>query len=286
MQQVAGMLIQILVVGALITFISDSNTFINMHRNILADIIYGTEYLQGLDTKEINNIWRKVSKVMFNDKFGAIHDQVLSNIVDTYMPQDQISYYKDYKTNIKMEWSPENGNFIIEDRVDIFNLIADREEKFDFIQKHSFHVGNITEGDDSNQYSIHWSITINGIQYNESEIDGTTNPYFTKRLDNGHCVIEFKKELQGSCQYEVIKKQTKRYNIKEDGYIGFKAKYLTDSLNLSLTLPSGLKPCMIERGTKNKFIEIDEASLWIYQYNGLILPEQGYIIILEKQDKS
>ena len=82
----------------------------------------------------------------------------------------------------------------------------------------------------------------------------------------------------------MIKKiSTPIYNINEDYYIGFRAKYIVNRLRVCLDYPDDIDVIFTCRGTQLDFEDVNNSKRRIEKkYKGIILPRQGYIFALQK----
>lgn len=94
---------------------------------------------------------------------------------------------------------------------------------------------------------------------------------------------EQKVKLKGSIKYEIRYIREKTYNINEDYYIGFRAKYIVNKLRVCLDLPDDIDAIFTCRGTQSDFEDVKNSKRRIEKkYKSIILPRQGYIFALRK----
>lgn len=257
----------VLVIGVILGYLSNAAQFLGVFKQDLQDIIYGKDFIA--QRKDITPLWETVSKQLFQNKFPIIHKDFLK-VINGYFPKNEVSYYNDYETNTTIEWVSQNDGLIrVTDSVS-FELIADSKSEFKYPLKTWTKVVNrecyenkITE------------ITVNG------ETPDVEDVKEYKEKDN--ICHEQKIKLQGSTKYEIKYIREKTYNINEDYYIGFRAKYIVNRLRVCLDYPENIDAIFICRGTQLDFEDVKCSSGRIEKkYKSIILPRQGYIFALRK----
>lgn len=256
----------VLVIGVVLGYLSNAAQFLGVFKRDLQDIVYGKEFLK--KRKDIAPLWETVSLQMFKEKFPAIHKDFLK-VIQRYFPNDEVSYYNDYEINITIEWSDDNKTKIkVVDNVS-FKLIAESENEFYYPLKSWLHVGN-----DSYHNHID-SFTVNGV----SPDLGQCHTY----KEGEDICHEHRISLKGSTKYIIKYTRTKIYDITEDFYIGFRAKYIVNRLRVCLDHPDDIDVIFTCRGTQEDFEDVKKSKRCIEKkYEGVILPRQGYIFVIKK----
>ena len=92
-----------------------------------------------------------------------------------------------------------------------------------------------------------------------------------------------RKELYGCTEYRIQQTLNQKYNLKEDNFLGFRARWLVNDMRIQLFHPADMKILFVNRATANGFeVNNDRETFKEYEYKGLILKHQGYIIILNR----
>lgn len=263
----------ILIVGVLVGFITSSAQFFGVFKDELEKIIYDSKFLN--KRSDISNIWINVSKALFKSKFPEVSKELLDVIKGQYLPLNDVSYYSDYETRTTIDWYNKEKRIIevVTDRE--FKLIAYCRDKFNF--------------------SLSGSINIEGL--NDAEYLSTVTDYRVNNKaakvvkDNTSCndnIFSHKVEieLKGELEYNITKKITKRYCLDKDYFIAFKAKYIIKNFRLQVfnKISNDLELNFIERGVLNEFKNIKKDKDYLEkQYKGLILPKQGYVLIMKEK---
>lgn len=257
----------VFVIGVILGYLSNAAQFLGIFKQDLQDIIYGKEFL--MQRKVLTPLWETVSKQMFKNKFPSIHKELLRTIKG-YFPENEVSFYNDYESHITIEWVDSfKGIVRVTDSIS-FELIADSTHKFEYpfktwtrVKENSIYQNKFTE------------LTVNGV---EPSILGNR-----EYQDNGAICHEQKVLLKGATKYEIRYKREKIYNINEDYYIGFRAKYIVNRLRVCLDYPDDIDVIFTCRGTQLDFEDVNNSKRRIEKkYKGIILPRQGYIFALQK----
>ena len=269
-QKVCYKIGEILIVGVIIGWVSTTAHFLQLFKKELEDIIYGRDFLKNRD--DIKKLWKEVSKQLFKDKFPDIHKDFLDVMVN-YFPQEEISYYNNYDVNLTIAWENKDQKLIkVIDSVK-FELVAASKKRFTYPLK------TWTNVKDKKTYSnIITEFTVNG-----------EKPKFKEKpdyVDNGNICNERLVELKGNTVYELQYIREKIYNIEDDHYIGFQAKYIVNGLKVSIEYPEDIDVQFVQRGTQHRFEDRPHAARnhiekW---YKGIILPQQGYIFALQQKN--
>ena len=257
------------ITGVLLGIIMSHRQLKSFYQNELGELIFGHKFLRA--RTDIADVWRRVSNTLFCSKFPAINDKLLDIVSKTYLSSEMVTYYDDYENIIKIEWDSQNPDFIIVTDEASFRLIADSEKEFPFSQDHWAGVG---DNADANEY---YSTMYASVDYKpHEEIKGA--------IVDGKLHTKWETKLSGSKEYHITKKATKRYNFAKDYYLGFRAKYITNNLKTTIIHPDDMDVICIERGTQYDFkCDYFTPTCCEFQYKGLILPRQGYVIILNKK---
>ena len=263
----------VLVIGVVLGFITNAAQFIGIFKQDLQDIIYGKEFIK--QRKDIYPLWENISKELFKNKFPIIHKELLKAIND-YLPKDEVSYYSDYEAHTTIEWINRDLGIIKLTDIISFDLISDTDKEIHYPIK-TWTISNSTEQNYKNEIT---SITVNGLC-----ADNQVNKKREFRDDDSIC-LEQELVLCGSTKYTIKYTRVKEYNIREDYYIGFRAKYIVKDLRVSLDIPDDLEATFVCRGTQKDFENINKTKKRIEKrYRGIVLPRQGYIFVLEEKKK-
>lgn len=263
----------VLIIGVVVGYLTGVAQWSGIFKKEIQDIIYGKEFLN--KRNDIESLWYNVTKQMFKFKFADIHKDLLATLRNTLPGEDDISYYEDYDADTKVEWvDPKSGLIKSIDTFAMY-IVAESDKAFSYPIK-SWTIAN--EQSSKTDYKETLNVCLDGITLN--------NLKSTQTRDGNEICSETNIPLQGKKRYFLQYTREKTYNINEDYYIGFKAKYLTKNLKVSLELPEDIEAVFIERGTSDEFKNVKNSKNHIKKvYKGVIFPKQGYIFALKRNLK-
>ena len=257
----------VLVIGVILGYLSNAAQFLGIFKKDLHDIIYSKEFLG--KRKDLDQIWENISKEMFKNKFPPIHKELL-HAINNYFPDDAVSYYHNYDIDTTIEWIDKpSGKIKVTDDIS-FDLIADSEEKFE----HPFKTWSIINDLDKCNTVIKTLLVNN----KEPKVISTES-----YLEDDCVCHKTTIELSGSKRYSIRFSREKIYNINEDFYLGFRARYIVNDLKVSLEHPEDIAAIFTCRGTQKDFEDFKNQNKKRIskRYKGIILPRQGYIFALK-----
>ena len=268
-REIAIKIADVLLIGAVLGFLTNAAQFLGIFKSELQDIIYGKDFLE--KRKDINQVWDNISKIMFRNKFPIIHKDLLRT-VKTYFPKDEVSYYNEYEIQTSIEWADRANSIIKVTDVVSFELIAESKAKFEYPLKT-------------------WAVLKPGEEYPKTRLELTVNGSAPKEIidkgitrdtDMNYCK-EQRVVLKGATKYNIKYTRVKTYNMNEDYYLGLRAKYIINNLRVSIELPDGIAAQFVCRGTQKDFEDVNNREKRIEKkYKGIVLPRQGYIFALRK----
>ena len=263
----------VIVMSALVSFLIDSVEFMGVFKRALEDIIYDSKFLR--KRKDIEEIWVKVSKELFKSKFPQISTQLMMAVKNYYSPDEnlKLNYYNDYRNVYTVKYDEQNHDFIHVESKSSYILKVEDEKEFEFPMRYWTCVN---EGEQETVEAAMGSITVNGNNVNDI---GTPE----KTYEKGTVCYNFKLKLKGCTEYRIQQTLNQKYNLKEDNFLGFRARWLVNDMRIQLFHPADMKILFVNRATANGFeVNNDRETFKEYEYKGLILKHQGYIIILNR----
>lgn len=262
----------LLLASVLFSFLTSCVEYIGIFRKNLSEIVYSSDYL--IKRKDIEEIWERVSKVMFHSVFPNLHRQLFDTIKNTYFPQDGVAYYENARCVYNIRYTDEGReNVIITQEIE-FEIIAIDENEFPFT------IWNSARARNDGEFQIRVA---------SCKIDGKdmTSSCVVTRLesDSGKQDNQITVKLKSRKRYNFQQVIEKRYNIRYDNTIGYKAKWLVNNMRVQVFHPDDLRIEFIDRGTTSNFRELKRTDNFLeYEFKGLILRRQGYLLILNKDE--
>lgn len=229
------------IVGGVFGVLLKSFQFMEIYKKELIDIIYEGKYLR--NRKDLAEIWERVSKIMFENKFQGISGNVTNDVKTVYFPTNQVLYYDEYTQETKIK------------------LIEPGKDKIEATQTSSFYVHAV---------SLKSKITLpfkNSIPYKEStkndcsytlkqlKIDGEPQEVlFTSDFDDTNKLVStYNVVLEGSLKYKIDIEVAYSYNLRDDPFIGFQKDFIINGFTLKLHFEHPLELLLMESGTLSTF---------------------------------
>lgn len=258
----------VLIIGVVVGYLTSVAQWSGIFKKEIQDIVFGKEFLN--KRNDIENIWHNVTKQMFKFKFADIHRDMLSALREILPKEDDISYYEDYDADTKVEWVNREQGLIKSIDTFAMYIVAESEKEF------SFPIKSWTITGDEQNGKIKQTINVSVDSKAMKDLKTTT-----KREGDEIC-SETLIPLKGKKRYFLQYTREKIYNINEDYYIAYRAKYITKNLKVSLELPDDIEALFVERGTTDEFLNVKNSKHHIKKsYKGVIFPKQGYIFALK-----
>lgn len=263
----------ILLISSLLSFLTNTAEYLGVFKKALEEIIYDYKFLK--NRNDIEDVWKNVSKILFKSKFPQISDALLKTVQKNYITDKEVSYYSNYRNlyEIKID-EDDNECFIIQNEVS-FVLKTDTKDEFVFPMNNWL----CAKEEDLEQTDHPFKeISVNG---KKIEIDT-----IQKKYENGMVNFSCEIKLSGSFEYKIKQCLEKRLLYKQDNYLAFRAKWLVNNMTVQLFYPKEISIHFICRGTSEDFNLVKKREGYLeYEYKGLILRRQGYVIILNRFDK-
>lgn len=264
---------EIFLVSFLVGYISTATQFLGLVKKELENVIYAKQFLD--KRTDLVEIWERVSKSMFKDKFKDIHKKYLELIKD-YLPSNEVSYYNNYTVETKIEWEDKDKGMIKVTDLFSFQLKAETSKGFDYPIK-TWPFCPFQDEDALKVLDLH----VDSAPVEVQRVD----PKKYKE-DPNKCTI-YEVTLQDKQSYNLRYKREQVYSVFDDNFIAFKALYIVNNLTVSLSHPEDINVKFIPRGTNHDFECHQETSTYIKNvYDGILLPKQGYVFILQPDTRN
>lgn len=269
---------QTALVSVLFTVISKSSFFLDFFSDILEDIIYSSGHVTHRDDKEA--IWERITKCLFTSKVPGLHDEISKTIKDTYIPDSKISYYNNYRQLIDIVWVDREKKMLKTIDRFTFDLHTNDKERFCF-ERDNWIPKEKTEDYDARRKVT--SYIVNGEDKTSFLKERLLGDESDEQIVGTDC---YKVEvwLEGSTKYHIEQTTERTFCLDDDCYSGFKARWIVNDMDVRVSHPNDLDVKYISRGTADSFniVKNDTNSLDI-EYKGLILQNQGYILLFTEK---
>lgn len=260
----------ILLVGGVVGFLTSAAQWKGIIVQELTNIVYGKELLS--KRSDLKAIWENVTKQLFKNKFKHIHRDILDSI-SHYLPttDNEICYYDNFTEDISVTWEDKDACIVKTTEIMSFDIIAESEAEVDYTVRSKTVINpQIGKPEDCVRHTIH----LNEQEYTQAVTNHERSGIFV--------VMNTSLQLKGSKKYHFKFTIEKKYNLKEDFTIAYKAKRYIHNMHVSLLLDEGISAEFIERGEYEPFCEVKKTKQnIIMDHSGVILPHQGFIFALK-----
>lgn len=255
---------ELLIIGVLFSFVANAGLFSKVFNTELQNIIYGKDFIGNRADLEV--VWGNLSQELCRNKFKNISADLL-NAIKSYFPADAVSYFDNYNLDLRVEWVDKRSGQVRVTQDLHTRIIAESTARFPSPFKATTPKG------------CNCDVKVTKLTVNGKIADQATNTDFTEA---GETVYKHEILLEGNTQYDIHFVRERTYSIYQDNYIGFRASHIINGMTVRLTLPEGISAEYLSRGTLSEFTDLRNTENCIEkQYDGIILPNQGYIFILK-----
>jgi len=253
--------------------IAKSSLFIGIFQDILEKIIWSKEFLR--TRRDLRKIWGNVSRILYEEKFIDISEEIEQVIMDKYFPIGH-SYYYD-KFNFIVEMGIDQADCITYNEVITFTA-KPSTENVEFDYGFSSTIPKIAGG---NIEFIVKKVSINGKALNVNNYLSIDNSKITEEIHNFTC------KLKGEKKYDVVVERHKKIPYQTNQSKVYYAKCIYKGFTFQIRYPDSISVSFQEMGTVEKFVKISENTqngftLLIMHYPGIIFPKQGIVCFFHK----
>jgi hypothetical protein len=259
------------IAGGIFALLLKTIQFWGIFKEELLKIIYETKYLE--NRNDLPEIWERVSKVMFKNKFPTISKVITNDVRNIYFPGEHVLYYDNYKQTLEIE-------------------LIDPEKSIIKVTQHSEYQVH------PNDRSKFTHKTVNTIRFNESyeevyikaasyKVNGKeVNPAIARDVKDNCLITSYSVELSGDDLYKFETTIEKQYSLLYDNIIGTLKDNLIHNFDLKILLKGNLVIDFFNIGTLKKFkkTNVKNEHYQEYEYDGIIYPKQGYMLFIKKKN--
>ena len=259
----------LMIIGVLVGFVTNTARFLAVFKNSSFLTAYSEEELK--KRKDIDEIWRTVSHVLFKYKFPKIKNQILDVINKKYFPNSEKGYYNDYHIEYDIKFCDEQKVYYQSEEHITFDYITDGTGKVEFNQMSQ--INKLSENDNRSNIEI-LSFKVNGI-------DKVNNGLRISRThNNGKLKIISTIDVSGKTEYQFEVKYRKTLKFDDDHDMSFSSRRIAKDLYCKFKYSNDITAYFLPSGTLNEYTITDFNHEKEVKYKGLILPKQGYTFVL------
>lgn len=262
--------------GGVFTALVQSQRFTEVYKKVFEDALWKPDFLK--KRGDIREVWNNVSRVLYQEKFPDLSSEIEEIITTEYFPTNHKFYVEKYDLTITL--INKNEHFI--EHVEYLNVVlkpAKNETDLNYCFRSLINFPPLIEGvEDETDLHIE-----------ELIVNGQTMPVddkiFTKSKTNSQHLFDFNLPLQLAGEHNIILKRKKTLERSSNKDKRFFARYFQKDVTVTVIAPIGINIDLFSMGTVNNFIKSSEQvnnglKILKYYYNGLILPKQGFFILV------
>lgn len=245
--------------------------FTGIFREEIEKVILGTDFVK--NRKDLPELWRAISKAMYNEKFPEISDKIESKILDTYLPTEYTYYYENFIITINIEEITED-----------FDIIYTQTMKFKVIldvntEKVELTTYIISNEQDRSENTIH--------EIDFFEVDGeriTLQEDSSTKEDD--LKIKYIIPLIGKGPFQIHTRSRRRYSLNYENCKLIRFSTFTKNMDVTISHPEDVRVSFFNVGNAVSFeSQHEEIANQISKShkNDVLLPYQGFGMSFEKK---
>jgi hypothetical protein len=242
-------------------------------KDMLSNVMYEPEVLS--NRKDLEEIWKKVSKLVYHNNFPEISDLIAGRVLSEYFPKDDNFYYDKFEEEMQISALPDGKH------IEVRSILKFIIKAMDSSQEVNWNYGNEFRKDPADEVA---RFELEELRINRvSKL--TDFPNAIRDIEDGKKLrLDLSLKLEHSKEYEVRLVEKKVYDPAIDGIKDFTSRRFINNLTLNVTYPGESLEVFhspVGTGTKGTLEQTDNSLS--YFYNDLIFPHQGYRLVLRKR---
>ena len=258
--------------SGLFTAVIKAIQFNGIFREEIQKTMLGTEFLERRD--DLTQLWSKLSRMIYKDKFPDISDDLECSILETYFPVSNKFYFQNCVITINIE-SISNDFVIKYTQTNCYEVIMD-EKNTDTELTPESQIDTDEDGgviiNDLLEFRINDVVQKNIQQHESTKNDPKRSKYIIP--------------LKGEKKYNICSKFQREYSLKNENYKLIRAQHITNGMTVDISYPDDISVSFFNLGLINKFnpyFETKGPRISRIHSKGLILPHQGFGLSFEKR---
>lgn len=253
-----------------------SKQFTDIFKKQLRKIVYCEEHLSL--RKDLEAIWERASLALCEEKFDSISKELHANIKKFYLPIAHDYYYKGYELESEIDYDSTNDDYIVLSEENKTTIVsADAKQPIVYTFGTTIPIPRNDE-------------KMTSYELNEISINGTIlvdhNKYLTISRNDKELRVDFKYTCFGKPEYEIIRKEKKRYSLDVNSFKGHLSVGIYKNFKIKINYPLELHLEWLDIGTVNEWTVTRKkgkhSKTLIGEYKGLIFNSQGFITFFKK----
>lgn len=239
--------------------------FSGLFREELTTVISGDEFLK--NRKDLPELWKKISKIIYSEKFPEISSLLEDRILTTYFPMDSNHYNEDVVISIVIHSLSDDLTINYTQTVEYFAVLDINSTK-SLIQ----YSQTITDNENVTEKNELVTFKIEGVDY-------SNNNSFDPTAIDGKIVNVYSAPIEGKRRSKVELKFNSEYSLKGENFKLLRFSTITKNVDLTVSHPENVEVSFFNIGVITKFEQIHtdiKHTVSRRHRDDLILPKQGF----------
>ena len=243
--------------------------FTGLFQEELSKVISGSEFLK--NRKDLPELWKKISKSIYQEKFPEISNLLENLILTTYFPVNAKHYNEDVIVSICIHEISDDSIIKYTQTIE-YNAILDSKHSESIIK----HINVPKKNEEINELI---SFKIDGVEKKDTNIKEEIK-------ENGVDKTIYKVPVKGKNKFEIFQKTKSEYSLKGNNVKTLRFNSITKNIDLTVSYPDYIEVSFFNIGVIDDFKHIHTGfknSLSRRHRNGLVLPRQGFGLSFNKK---
>ncbi|MFD2968852.1 hypothetical protein [Sphingobacterium bambusae] len=246
--------------------------FTGVFREELNKVISGSALLK--NRKDLPDLWKKISKIIYSEKFPEINETLEDRILDTYFPTTKNHYNEDVVASIIIHELTDDFVIHYTQTIQYVSVLSSNGEASEF---------NFTSTltDDENVEEMTRLISL---KIDEEELQNKIVPI--ENTGEGLITYSITVPLIGKDRFSILHKMERRYSLKAENYKLLRFNTLTKNVDVTISFPPEIEVSFFGVGIITEFETVHEGipnCISKRHRNDLILPKQGFGLSFNKK---
>lgn len=246
--------------------------FTGLFKDELQKVISGSDFLT--NRKDLEDLWKKISKIIYSQKFPEISDLLEDRILNTYFPTNKNHYNEDLVVTIVIHEVTDDLVIHYTQTLE-YNAVLDSDKNSTSLNFKS----TITNIDSLTEIYDMLSFKVDGEELKDS-LDIIDN------AENNEINYSFEHVLSGKTKFSVHQKMERKYSLKGENFKMIRFNTFVKNADVSISFPEYLEVSFFGIGVVQEFIPIhsDVKNVICRRHReDLILPRQGFGLSFNKK---
>lgn len=246
--------------------IMKSFQFIGIFKQEIENVILESKFIE--KRNDLPDLWKKISRSIYNKKFPEISDDLQEMILSSYFPTNHEYYYEDAIISINIEELDGDENIKYTQSWKFKVVLAENINSVTMSQNYTLDKGENVNLSNSERlyYKIDGIDLMSEMIINDTETDFKINRNYSLKISDKKTFILEVKERRKNC-------------IKNDNIKLFRVNSITKEMDVSISFPDNIRVSFFNVGVVKPFepkhVDNQNTISRIHK-NGLILQCQGF----------